>query len=474
MKKWIFIGIVGVLALWYIFRGKQHEIDKCLENRKGCKFTGADSLSFTSKKVLNGTTIIGELNKRKYPFTSRTKGELKRANLYFDVSWGLQPGVDKFVPFIKALGNYMGESEIAIFKSSFQNASGKISDSPIKMTDNLDDVVTMMQDENTYRATYSHLEGTVKEIVTKTDEMSVFFTDFLIDIEGSKSSQINGKTSSCKVCNEGFSWATKYFTEWFSSGGQIIVVTQKALVNRIPDGNAYALMFIPKGRKINQLLNSLNASGINDDQIAVFNPLGLDLNLTMLKEFEKVDDRGITILGNGPGYLIISSENNSLGSLIEDFGKKLTLDLIDETGYNTDWKLSVSKGIDFYDELKLDKEPEAILLHKNKRVQTNSPVMISSNHEKLLVDLTTIENTGKNDLIFKKYTIKISGEVDLDSRKSNFESKVKTPQGITENSCLFHALNKSLNIGGDSVHDKIYDQEDFYTIYTIVNVPKSK
>lgn len=474
MKKWILIGIIGVVALWYLLSGKPHELDKCLKNRKGCVFTGAKKENFIDEDFLNGSTIIAAIGKKKYPFSSRKKQELKQANLYFDVSMGLQPGVDKFVPFIKALGDYMGESKIKIFKSSFQGSNGKISDAPIEMKNSLDEIVTLMQNRETYAANYSHLEGTVKTIVSNPDEMSVFFTDFLIDIKGTINSKINGKNSSCKVCNEGFSWATQYFTEWFKNGGQIIVATQKASVNQIPNGNAYALMFIPQGRKIDQLLGSLKDSGISEDQIAVFNPLGLDLNLATLDKFEKLDDRGITVVDKGPGYLIISSENNKLSSTIEDFGQALSLNLNDETGYSADWKLTVMPAVDFFEELELKQDPKSEQVHKNLRLQGKSPVLVTSDSDKLLLKLETVENTGKSDLIFKKYTVKISGEVDLDSRKTNFQSPVKTMQGVTINSCLYHALNKSLNVGGDSVHDKIYDQEIFYTIYSIVNVPSNK
>ena len=107
--------------------------------------------------------------------TFQNEKELKTARMYFDVSFGLCKGVSKFAGFISAFGDYMAGSELEIYKSSFQDAQGKVYDKPMLQNSSLNSIVTEMQDVRTYKAPFSFLQGTVKKIVSEPTKMSVFF-----------------------------------------------------------------------------------------------------------------------------------------------------------------------------------------------------------------------------------------------------------------------------------------------------------
>jgi hypothetical protein len=310
--------------------------------------------------------------------------------------------------------------------------------------------------------------------------MSVFFTDMLRDMGGLKdgsSITIGNKDFQvdCDLSNRNFSWCDELFVTWFQSGGQIIVVTQQAEVNQNPNGNVYAIIFIPKGRDITQLQKSLSSSaGIKEEDISIFNPLGLDLDLSELVKVQKEVGEALTIIKSGPGYVVIGSENEYL---TEMEGRKLKMKLIDQTGMPFKWNLQVSEALDYHGEIKSvigNQEPATVKLHKNERVQGMNPIAAAADASGVSLTFSTIPNQGENDIIFRKFVVKINGDLALDATK--FETKVYTYNavaGMQLNQTLRKALEKALVRGSGSVRDKNYAETPLFTIYTVVNVTKN-
>ena len=481
MKKVVIIivSIIIIILIWKWCTPDKNKIDECLDNKKGCIVTGEEGY-FLNEDYFNGLEFLKNETNKPYPYGLRNEKELKTSCMYFDVSAGLQPGVAKFTSFITAFGNYMAGSELEIYKSSFQDAQGKVYDKPMLQNSSLNSIVTEMQDVRTYKAPFSFLQGTVKKIVSEPTKMSVFFTDWLLDEgKGNGTALDGGKTMvDCHLGESGFSWCDDYFVTWFQSGGQIIVVTQQAPVNKNPNGNIYAIIFIPKGRDITQLKESLRSAGIKDEDVSIFNPLGLDLDLSELVKMQKEDDEALTIIKSGPGYVVIGSENEVLSEME---GRKLKMKLIDQTGMAFKWNLQVSEALDYHGEIKSaigNKEPQTVKLHKNERVQGTSPIAATADASGVSLTFSTIPNQGENDIIFRKFVVKINGDLELDASK--FETKVLTYNtakrkgaGMQLNQTLRYALEKALVRGAGSVRDKNYAETPLFTIYTVVNVTKN-
>ena len=93
MKKWIVIIIVIIVGIFIYRSCGGNKIDDCLNKRKGCELTGANSEQFLNEQMFNGSGFISQLKENKYPFSLRNKEELKTAKIYFDVSAGLKDGI---------------------------------------------------------------------------------------------------------------------------------------------------------------------------------------------------------------------------------------------------------------------------------------------------------------------------------------------------------------------------------------------
>jgi len=480
MKKVVIIivSIIIIILIWKWCAPDKNKIDECLDNKKGCIVTGeGEDGYFLNEDYFNGLEFLKNETNKPYPYGLRNEKELKTARMYFDVSAGLKDGVSKFESFISAFGNYMVGSELEIYKSSFQDAQGKIHDEPILQNRPLSLISEEMKLEETYKSPSSWLEGTVKKIVSEPTKMSVFFTDMLLDEGKGDGTTVGNLRLDCNLGHD-FSFCEKQFITWFQSGGQIIVVTQQADVSKNPNGNIYAIIFIPKGRDITQLQKSLRTAGIKDKDVSIFNPLGLDLDLSELVKMQKEDDEALTIIKSGPGYVVIGSENEVLSEME---GRKLKMKLIDQTGMPFKWNLQVSEALDYHGEIKSvigNQEPETAKLHKNERVQGMNPIAATADASGVSLTFSTIPNQGENDIIFRKFVVKINGDLELDASK--FESKVNTYNtakrkgaGMQLNRALSTALNKALVLGSGSVRDKNYAVTPLFTIYTVVNVTKN-
>lgn len=484
MKKVVIIivSIIIIILIWKWCTPDKNKIDVCLDNKNGCIVTGEEGC-FLDEDYFNGLEFLKNETNKPYPYGLRNEKELKTARMYFDVSFGLCKGVSKFAGFISAFGDYMAGSELEIYKSSFQDAQGKIHEEPILQNGSVYSIIKEVQDSATYIAKYSYLKGTLEAIVSEPTKMSVFFTDMLRDMGGKEdgsSLTIGNKDFQvdCDLSNRGFSWCDDYFVTWFQSGGQIIVVTQQAKVNKNPNGNVYAIIFIPKGREIKQLKESLRTAGIKDEDVSIFNPLGLDLDLSELVKVQKEVGEALTIIKSGPGYVVIGSENEYLSEME---GKKLKMKLIDQTDMAFKWNLQVSEALDYHGEIKSvigNQEPETVKLHKNERVQGMNPIAATADASGVSLTFSTIPNQGENDIIFRKFVVKINGDLELDATK--FETKVNTYNTVKErgfgmqlNQTLRSALEKALVRGARSVRDKNYAETPLFTIYTVVNVTKN-
>lgn len=481
MKKVVIIivSIIIIILIWKWCTPDKNKIDECLDNKNGCIVTGEEGC-FLDEDYFNGLEFLKNETNKQYPYGLRNEKELKTARMYFDVSYGLCKGVSKFADFISAFGDYMAGSELEIYKSSFQDAQGIIHEEPILQNGSFYSIIKEVQDKSTYKAKFSYLKGTLEAIVSEPTKMSVFFTDMLRDMGGLKdgsSITIGNKDFQvdCDLSNRNFSWCDELFVTWFQSGGQIIVVTQQAEVNQNPNGNVYAIIFIPKGRDITQLQKSLSSSaGIKEEDISIFNPLGLDLDLSELVKVQKEVGEALTIIKSGPGYVVIGSENEYL---TEMEGRKLKMKLIDQTGMPFKWNLQVSEALDYHGEIKSvigNQEPATVKLHKNERVQGMNPIAAAADASGVSLTFSTIPNQGENDIIFRKFVVKINGDLALDATK--FETKVYTYNavaGMQLNQTLRKALEKALVRGSGSVRDKNYAETPLFTIYTVVNVTKN-
>ena len=480
MKKVVIIivSIIIIILIWKWCAPDKNKIDVCLDNKNGCIVTGEEGC-FLDEDYFNGLEFLKNETNKPYPYGLRNEKELKTARMYFDVSYGLCKGVSKFADFISAFGDYMAGSELEIYKSSFQDAQGKIHNEPILQNRPLNSILTEVQKVETYIAKFSLLEGTINKIVSEPTKMAVFFTDMLLD-EGKGEGTVleNGIPVDCNLSKNHVSWCEEEFITWFQSGGQIIVVTQQADVNKNPNGNVYAIIFIPKGREIKQLKESLRTAGIKEEDISIFNPLGLDLDLSELVKVQKEVGEALTIIKSGPGYVVIGSENEYLSEME---GRKLKMKLIDQTDMPFKWNLQVSEALDYHGEIKSvigNQEPETVKLHKNERIQGMNPIAATADASGVSLTFSTIPNQGENDVIFRKFVVKINGDLELDASK--FESKVitlNTPKhiraGMQLNQTLRYALEKTLVRGAGSVRDKNYAETPLFTIYTVVNVTKN-
>ena len=155
MKKWIFFAIIIIVALIFIFRGCKKPVDKCISGRQGCvKCTDASFFSGPDSKIYGDEFLKTDISKtfpnNAYPYVKNNIDELKKGNIYFDVSYGLAPANVACLPLITSFKSFISSSNLNLWEVSYTKKDHTVSDVPRKLLGSLSDNLPYLYDSDNY------------------------------------------------------------------------------------------------------------------------------------------------------------------------------------------------------------------------------------------------------------------------------------------------------------------------------------
>ena len=482
MKKWIFFAIIVIVALIFIFRGCKKPVDKCISGRQGCvKCTDASFFSGPDSKIYGDEFLKTDISKtfpnNVYPYVKNNIDELKKGNIYFDVSSGLAPATVAFSSLITSFKSCISSSNLNLWEVSYTKNDGKVSDVPRKLLGSLSDNFPYLKNSDNYVSRTSFLEGALSQIVKDTTSISMFVTDFLLD-RGSFDERgrelVRNTGRACYTCAGGETWATDYFKDWFNKGGKLLVASTPFINKAYKfETKAYALFFIPKGHKYTELLTALKSKTNNTVQITIIDPSALSVDIDELDKYCKDPNKGkgiMSILSYSDRYVVLGVDNKKLSYSIKSGISDIELPLINETNLIDNPKLKIDSPIDFSGDIAQileEKDVPTVLLGRNQKLKNENPISVLSNDKGISLKLSSVQNLGKNDILMKKSVVRLDDNTTINLNQSNLVAPVKGDDKIKViNNCLFSNISEALNEFNDSNYKKV----PVFVIYSIINV----
>jgi len=429
--------------------------------------------------------FIEENHASNIPFYSKKDNQINDVKLIFDISIGLHAAYPVFEGSI-AKNFQRNFTNIRYFECGHKDAhiADEYKESPALDYFRNGDTYSRRNNPR-HSSLKSYLKGGLKEAVSDENAISVFFTDFLLDVNngGFVARCLNNKAEHL-IDNELHNgWGRDDFAQWFKQGGSVYVFYADFINPTWPGSdptNYYAILFVPKNLN-NTNANKLNRI-INDNPNHVyFNPYGFYIDIGNFKaNFSKMDSEvhpQIYMSNSEKGYLALGASFAGLENLDEPYLGEY--EFVNISKFWSDPQISI-KASNITTEIA--NHLNSSVLKPNSWQQGHQLISISNNITNPIINFNPGDISTQNyvapDVFAWEYLFFLSdienGILKSENLKNKLTSVVRTDISTTldfNNEALFYSISGAIDDTKQSVLSAL-GNKPIFALYAFIGINK--